>query len=53
MPQAAEALGIHRTTAYKLVKDGEFPVPVIRVGKQMKVATEQIDHFLRTGEALV
>ena len=36
---AARALGIGRTTAYALVRDGGFPCPVIRVGSSYRVPT--------------
>lgn len=36
---AARALGIGRTTAYALVRDGGFPCPVIRVGGTYRVPT--------------
>ena len=31
---AARAFGFGRTTAYDLVKRGEFPVPLLRVGRR-------------------
>jgi hypothetical protein len=34
---AARALGIGRTTAYRLARDGQFPVPVIRAGSSWRV----------------
>jgi excisionase family DNA binding protein len=36
---AARALGIGRTTAYALARDGEFPCSVIRVGGTYRVPT--------------
>lgn len=33
---AGLALGISRTTAYDLAKRGEFPVPLLRLGKQYR-----------------
>lgn len=36
---AGRMLGIGRTTAYKLARDGEFPCPVVRVGGVYKVPT--------------
>lgn len=36
---AARALGIGRTTAYALARDGGFPCPVIRVGGGYRVPT--------------
>lgn len=35
--EAAEILGIHSDTAYELLRKGEFPVQVIRVGRLIKV----------------
>ena len=37
IPEAARLLGIGRTTAYELASRGEFPVPVLRVGRQFRV----------------
>jgi excisionase family DNA binding protein len=35
--QAATALGIGRTVAYRLVRSGDWPTPVIRVGQQYRI----------------
>ena len=35
---AGRALGIGRTTSYRLQRRGEFPVPVIRAGTKLRVA---------------
>ena len=32
-------LGISRTTAYRLASCGEFPIAVLRVGRQLRVPT--------------
>ena len=37
MATAATLLGISRTLAYQLAKDGQFPVPVIKVGRRYRV----------------
>ena len=37
-PNAAGVLGIERTTAYGLARRNEFPVPVIKVGRQLRVS---------------
>ncbi len=34
---AASILGIGRSTAYELIRRGEFPVPVRRVGTRLRV----------------
>ncbi len=36
---AGALLGVSRTTAYRLAACGEFPVPVLRVGRQLRVPT--------------
>ncbi len=37
VPAAARVLGVGRTVAYRLVRDGQWPTPVIRVGHQVRV----------------
>ena len=39
MEDAGALLGISRTTAYRLASCGEFPVSVLRVGRQLRVPT--------------
>jgi excisionase family DNA binding protein len=36
-PTAARALGIGRTRAYEMARDGEFPIPVLRLGNSYRV----------------
>jgi predicted DNA-binding transcriptional regulator AlpA len=36
---AARAVGIGRTTAYRLARSGQFPVPVLRLGARYRVVT--------------
>jgi excisionase family DNA binding protein len=43
---AARALRIGRSTAFELVRRGEFPVPVHRIGKSWRVSTAQLLGFL-------
>jgi hypothetical protein len=38
LPTAAAILGIGRSTAYALAATGDFPVPVLRVGRRYRVA---------------
>lgn len=40
--EAGEWLGIGRTTAYQLARDGAFPVRTIRVGYQRRVITAEL-----------
>lgn len=44
--EAAELLGVHRETAYLQIAAGTFPVPVIRVGRQMKIPRAILDGLL-------
>lgn len=37
VPTAGKAFGISKLTAYRLVKSGDFPVPVIYVGRKVVV----------------
>lgn len=43
---AATRLGIGRTLAYQLAREGRFPVPVIRMGRKMVVPTRLLDRLL-------
>ncbi len=40
--QAAALLGVGRTTAYKLVHDGQWPTPVLRLGRLIKIPTQPL-----------
>lgn len=39
---AAALLGVGRTTAYKLVHDGQWPTPVLRLGRLIKIPTQPL-----------
>jgi predicted DNA-binding transcriptional regulator AlpA len=52
VPQAARMLGIGRTLAYKLVRTGEWPTPVVRVGRLIKIPSGPLIELLATGRAL-
>ena len=43
---AAALLGLGRTTAYKLVRTGEWPTPVIRLGRLIKIPTAPLCELL-------
>ncbi len=42
LPTAASMLGIGRTMAYQLVRSGEWPTPLIRMGRLIKVPTRPL-----------
>jgi excisionase family DNA binding protein len=50
--EAAARLGINRRTAYKLIEDGEFPVPTFRIGTLVKVPRRPLDALVETGSAV-
>jgi predicted DNA-binding transcriptional regulator AlpA len=37
--QATALLGLGRTTAYRLVHDGQWPTPVLRLGRRIKIVS--------------
>lgn len=37
VPLAGRVLGIGRTVAYRLVRTGQWPTPVVRVGQQYRI----------------
>lgn len=39
VPTAADALGLSRTAAYELIRAGEWPTPVFRLGKLIRIPT--------------
>lgn len=50
LAEAAQILGIHRTTAWSLHKRGAFPVPVLKVGSNLRVVKAHLQLFMETGE---
>jgi excisionase family DNA binding protein len=42
LTHAAALLGVGRTTAYKLVHDGQWPTPVLRLGRLIKIPTQPL-----------
>ncbi|WP_253858887.1 helix-turn-helix transcriptional regulator [Prauserella alba] len=43
-------LGIGRTTAYRLARNGEFPSPIVRVGRTYRVAVAPLLTLLGISE---
>jgi predicted DNA-binding transcriptional regulator AlpA len=39
LPTAAEVLGLGRSAAYELVRNGQWPTPILRLGRLIKVPT--------------
>jgi predicted DNA-binding transcriptional regulator AlpA len=49
VPQAARLLGIGRTLAYELVRTDQWPTPVIRVGRLIKIPSGPVIELMSTG----
>lgn len=49
--EAAGVLGIGRTTAYALIREGAWPTPVVRLGKLIKIPASPLHRFVETGSA--
>jgi hypothetical protein len=49
VPQAARLLGIGRTLAYELVRTNQWPTPVIRMGRLIKVPAGPLIELMTTG----
>jgi predicted DNA-binding transcriptional regulator AlpA len=48
---AASRLGIGRSLAYQLAREGWFPVPVIRAGRKIVVPVRALDRVLGIDDA--
>ena len=44
--EAFAELGIDRGTGYKAIRDGTFPVPIIRIGRTIRVPTAALRRLL-------
>jgi excisionase family DNA binding protein len=44
--EAFAELGIDRSTGYKAIRDGTFPLPVIRVGRSIRIPTAALRRLL-------
>lgn len=44
--EAARRLGISRSLAYKLVREGTFPAPVIKLGRAVRIPRRGFEQML-------
>ena len=51
VPETARHLGIHPKTAYTLIRNGDFPVPVLTIGRTRRVSRIMLERYLSTGSA--
>lgn len=50
--EAAAWLGIGKTTAYELIRTGQFPVRVLHVGGRRLIVRAELERYLAGGDAL-
>jgi len=46
VPTAARAIGVGRTVAYEMARNGTFPVPVLKLGTRYRVVTADLRRLL-------
>lgn len=51
VPEAGQVLGISKSKAYQLAQRGEFPVRVLKLGRQRRVSISQLEAYLNGEEA--
>lgn len=44
-----ELIGIHSNTGYRLIKDGEFPLDIVQIGKRYFCHTADVEAFTHGG----
>lgn len=50
VPDAGRVLGIGRSLAYELVRDGRWPTAVLRVGKLIKIPSAPLVRLIESGD---
>ena len=46
LAEAAQRLGIGRSTAYEVALRAEFPIPVLTIGRSKRVSRRQLEAFI-------
>jgi excisionase family DNA binding protein len=49
--EAADILGVGRTMAYALIRSDEWPTPIVRVGRLIKIPAAPLRRLIATGSA--
>ena len=49
-PTVGQACGIARTTTYQLARENALPIPVVRVGRQLRARRSDLLNFLGIAE---
>lgn len=50
VPTAATVLGIGRSLAYQLVQTDQWPTPVLRIGRLIKIPTAPLRRLIDAGD---
>jgi hypothetical protein len=50
VPQAARLLGIGRTFAYELVRTDQWPTPVLRIGRLIRIPSRPLIELVSSGD---
>lgn len=51
VPELADRFGLARSSAYDWIRSGDFPLPVVRIGRTLRIPTVQVDFFVLHGRA--
>jgi excisionase family DNA binding protein len=51
LSEVADILGLHRSTLYRGIERGSFPLPIVRVGSTMRVPRAAVSRLLAGTEA--
>jgi hypothetical protein len=49
--EAFAELGIDRSTGYRAIREGTFPVPVLRIGRLIRIPVAPLRRLLQLGES--
>ncbi len=52
MSQVAAMLGVHRTSVYRMLHNGQLPVDTFRVGHEVRLSRRQLEVWLQGGNAV-
>jgi hypothetical protein len=52
VPTAGRAFGVGRDEAYRLAREGRFPVPVLRLGRYLRVTRAAVLHALGVADSM-
>ncbi|BAS07352.1 hypothetical protein AHiyo4_07740 [Arthrobacter sp. Hiyo4] len=51
VPEAGRMLGIGTSLSYELARSGQFPVRVLKLGRNLRVSIQQLEAYLAGNDA--